>query len=146
MSYKSWFSKHGEKHRVIVDKLKAKGFSKEGIVDYFCFDNMVSSEPDFCSLYAEKKKCHDVENLVCYLCACPLFRFNSTGIEKVGNKIVFSYCHVNSKFGNQGAFGDAIHQDCSKCIVPHSRKYALQNYNENWFYIMESCDIEDKNE
>ncbi|MDD1620719.1 MAG: hypothetical protein LUQ11_04505, partial [Methylococcaceae bacterium] len=63
MSYITWFTEHGNKHKAIVEKLQAKGLSKENIVDYFDFDNMVKSESDFCELYADRKKCHDVENL-----------------------------------------------------------------------------------
>lgn len=138
MSYLMWFTEHGNKHQIVVEKLQAKGFGKEAIVAYFDFDNMVKSDPDFCGLYADKKKCHDVKQLNCYLCACPLFRFNS----KIGAKTAFSYCEVNSKFGHQGVFGDAIHQDCSACTVPHSQKYVLSNYDANWFSIMSNCNEE----
>lgn len=143
MSYKSWISEHGKKHKIIVDRLKTKGFSREEIVDYFDFDNMVNFETGFCYLYAENKKCHPVKNLNCYLCACPLFRFNASGIEEIGDKTVYSYCVVESKFGKQGEFGNAIHQDCSKCSVPHGKKYVLKNYKEDWISIMHRCNIED---
>jgi hypothetical protein len=142
MSHKYWFTDHGNKHKVLIENLRAKGLSKEEIVDYFDFDNMVKSEPDYCYLYAENKKCHDIKSLNCYLCACPLFRFNSDGIKKAGEHTAYSYCEVNSKFGKQGVFGDAIHQDCSNCSVPHSKKYVLKNYDTRWFAIMASCDIE----
>lgn len=142
MTYKSWFLEHGNKHKTIILKLKAKGFSKDQIIEYFEFDNMVKLEPDFCYLYPDNKKCHDMEYLNCYQCACPLFRFNSVGIEKVGEKTVFSYCEVDSKFGEQGEFGDAIHQDCSRCVIPHGKKYVERHYNEDWFAIMSDCDIE----
>jgi hypothetical protein len=95
MSYTSWSREHGNKHKALVEKLQAKSLSKEEVVDYFDFDIMVKAEPDFCYLYADKKKCHDLKHLNCYLCACPLFRFNSDGIEKIGEKTVFSNCEVN---------------------------------------------------
>lgn len=141
MSYRSWFKSHGEKHRQIVDKLLARGFSKDQIIDYFDIENMVSAEPDFCVLYTQKKKCHDISKLNCYLCACPLFRFNSDGITEVEGIKTFSYCHVHSKHGSQGIFGESIHQDCSKCPVPHGRKYVSENFDIDWFYIMRDCDI-----
>jgi len=144
MSYSTWYTEHGNKHKAMVEKLQAKGLSKEERVDYFDFENIVKAEPDFCFLYAENKKCHDVEHLNCYQCACPLFRFNFKGLEKVGEKTVYSYCEVNSKFGHQGFFGNAIHQDCSRCTVPHSKKYVLKNYDTNWFSIMASCTVENK--
>ena len=69
MTYAEWFDAHAEKHRAIMEKLLARGFGKAEIIDYFDFDNMVEAEPAFCPLYAEKKKCHDMEGLNCYLCA-----------------------------------------------------------------------------
>ena len=143
MSYTSWFLEHGSKHQKIVAKLKDKGLSKSDIIKYFEFDNMVEKEPSFCYLYAENKKCHDVDYLNCYLCACPLFRFDSNGIKKVGDKTLYSYCEVNSKHGVHGEFGEAIHLDCTNCSVPHGKKYIEKNYNEDWLQVMNSCDLGD---
>ncbi|MES9968566.1 MAG: hypothetical protein ABW092_00930 [Candidatus Thiodiazotropha sp.] len=139
MNYEDWFEKHGEKHRRIVDKLKSNKLSRIEIVKYFDYENMVVHEPEFCFLYTDNKKCHEVEKLNCYLCACPLFRFNDNGFYKINNKTVFSQCEVNSKHGVQGEFGEAIHLDCSRCTVPHAEKYVLKNYDDNWFAIMEDC-------
>ena len=142
MSYKEWFEEHGNKHAVIIKKLEERGLDKDEIIDYFDFDNMVVNEPDFCYLYPDKKKCHDMESLNCYLCACPLFRFNSNGIRVEGDKTLYSICDVNAKGGTSGVFGDAIHQDCSNCIVPHSRKYVSLKYDCDWFSIMQDCELE----
>ena len=73
MAYSDWFNKHNEKHKKIVEKLTEKAYSKEQIIDYFDFENMKREEIDFCPLYAKDKKCHDMESLNCYLCACPTF-------------------------------------------------------------------------
>ncbi|MCD6173018.1 MAG: hypothetical protein J7J96_04400, partial [Sulfurimonas sp.] len=81
MSYSSWFDAHATKHKKIVDKLVAKGYNTEQIIEYFDFDSMVKHENDFCPLYKDNKKCHDMESLNCYLCACPNFRFNDDGIK-----------------------------------------------------------------
>uniref|UniRef100_UPI00402B6362 hypothetical protein n=1 Tax=Methylomonas sp. PHL2-19 TaxID=3438878 RepID=UPI00402B6362 len=141
MSYRLWFRNHGEKHKAIVDRLLKQGYSKEEIIDYFDFENMCTAEPDFCPLYAQGKECHDIAKLNCYLCACPLFRFNSDGISERDGLKRYSYCNVESKHGRQGTFGDSIHQDCSKCPVPHARKYVSVNFNLDWFGAMKDCDL-----
>ena len=141
MSYTSWFNEHANKHKVIVDKLVEKNFSKEEIIDYFDFDNMVKNEPDFCPLYAQNKKCHDMESLNCYLCACPNFRFKDDGIEKVDGKTKYSFCGIDSKDGRAGVYGDAIHQDCSRCTVPHHKAYVRKNFDLEWKKIMKDVII-----
>lgn len=140
MSYKSWFDEHAKKHKSIVEKLVAKNYTKEQIVEYFEFEKMLKNESDFCPLYAENKKCHEMENLNCYLCACPNFRFNDNAIEKTEGKTKFSYCSIDSKDGKQGVFGDAIHQDCSKCSVPHAKNYILKNFSLDWREVMKECE------
>lgn len=142
MSYLSWFDEHAKKHKNIVDKLISKNFSKEQIIDYFEFENMVKNEQDFCPLYAENKKCHDISYLNCYLCACPNFRFSDRGIEKVEEKTKYSFCAIDSKEGKAGIYGDAIHQDCSKCIVPHTREYVSKHFDLDWKKIMRLCVID----
>lgn len=140
MSYRSWFREHGNKHKAIVSRLVAQGYTKERIIDYFDFENMRVREPDFCPLYAQATKCHDVESLNCYLCACPLFRFDSEGLSKAEGVTTFSYCSVNSKFGQPSRYGDAIHQDCTNCSVPHGKKYVKANFGLEWSDVMKACD------
>ena len=67
MSYSSWFEAHGQKHKIIMKKLA--DLSDEEVITYFRFENMVEKEPDFCLLYKDHKKCHEMEVLNCYLCA-----------------------------------------------------------------------------
>lgn len=141
MGYKSWFDTHADKHKKIVEKLTASGKTKEQIVEYFEFENMVQNEPDFCPLYAENRKCHDMEKLNCYLCACPNFRFSDDGIEKVKDKTKYSFCAIDSKDGKQGVYGDKIHQNCSGCLVPHAKSYVLQHFDLNWKKIMQKCEL-----
>lgn len=142
MSYSSWLAEHAAKHKKIVEKLLQKEFTKEQIIDYFDFENMVKEEPDFCPLYAEHKKCHDMEQLNCYLCACPYFRFNDEGFEKVEEKTKYSFCDIDSKDGRAGVYGDAIHQDCSGCHVPHHRAYVRKHFDFDWKKIMNKCSCE----
>ncbi|PHS58301.1 MAG: hypothetical protein COB17_03515 [Sulfurimonas sp.] len=139
MGYNDWFDKHAIKHKTIVDKLIAKNFTKEEIIDYFEFDNMLKKEVDFCPLYAKNKKCHDTKYLNCYLCACPNFRFNDEGIQKVKNKTQYSFCGIDSKDGRQGIYGVKIHQDCTKCTVPHKKEYVLKHFDYEWKKVMHKC-------
>ena len=141
MSYTEWFDKHAQKHEKIVNKLLEKKYTQEQIIEYFDFDNMKTQEVDFCPLYAKDEKCHDMESLNCYLCACPNFRFNDAGITQVHNATQFSFCAINSKDGRQGVYGEKIHQDCSLCTVPHHADYARKNFNFKWKNIMRKCTL-----
>ena len=141
MSYSSWFDAHATKHKKIVDKLVACGKSEDEIIDYFDFDNMVEHENDFCPLYKDNKKCHDMDELNCYLCACPNFRFNDDGIKKVDDKTQYSFCGINSKYGKQGVYGDKIHQDCSGCLIPHGKFYIKKYFDLDWKKIMQKCSL-----
>lgn len=140
MTYEEWFLKQGELHANVMKKLTNK--SKDEIIEYFKFENMVKNEPDFCPLYKDNKKCHDYEDLNCYLCACPNFRFDDNGFEKTDGKTLFSKCGINSKDGAQYIGDDYIHQNCSGCIVPHRGKYIKKHFSRNWFEVMKDvrCD------
>ena len=142
MGYTTWFNTHAKKHKTIVEKLVAHGYTKEQMIDYFDFENMVRKENDFCPLYKENKKCHDMESLNCYLCACPNFRFNDDGIKKVGKNTQYSFCDIDSKDGEQGVYGDKIHQNCSACSVPHHKSYVEKHFNINWTKIMHKSTLE----
>ena len=139
MSYKTWFDAHAQKHKIIVDKLVAQGLSKEQIVEYFDFENMLEKEHDFCPLYAENKKCHEMKNLNCYFCACPNFRFDDSGVKRIEDKTQYSFCAIDSKDGKQGVFGESIHQDCSACKVPHGEEYILKHFYYEWKTVMKKC-------
>ena len=143
MSYLSWFNDQASRHQEVMKRLLAQGLSQDEIIAYFDFENMVKREPDFCPLYSETnedgsvgRKCHDMEKLNCYLCACPNFRFNDDSFKKEEDKTVFSFCSIDSKDGVQGVYGDAIHQDCSGCTVPHHVSYIKKHYDEDWKKIM----------
>ena len=136
MSYSSWFNTHGNKHKEIVERLKH--LSDDEIIKYFRFDNMVEKEPNFCPLYKENKKCHESDELNCYLCACPNFRFKDEGFEKVEDKTLYSKCNINSKDGSQYISSEAIHQNCAGCFVPHSEQYIKKYFSRDWFKVMEN--------
>lgn len=139
MTYSQWFEMQGNLHAKVMEKLKGK--TQDEIVKYFRFDNMVKNEPDFCPLYKDNKKCHDYEDLNCYLCACPNFRFKEEGFDKVDGKTVYSSCSINSKKGGQFVGEDYIHHDCSACVIPHKDRYIKKNYSENWFEIMKDVKV-----
>jgi len=139
LSYSKWFKSHGEKHKKIMDKLQ--NLSDDEVIAYFRFENMVEKEPDFCPLYLENKKCHDIEVLNCYLCACPNFRFNDVGFKKVNEKTKYSLCGIKSKDCRESCYGDKIHQDCSLCLIPHAKSYILDNFDYDWKLIMKRCKL-----
>ncbi|HEX5330732.1 hypothetical protein [Sulfuricurvum sp.] len=134
MSYKNWFDTHASKHRVILDKLSH--LSDDEVIEYFRFENMVIHESDFCPLYAEHTKCHDTEELNCYLCACPNFRFNDAGFTLEEGKTLFSTCAIESPDGDRFITDTAIHQNCSGCLVPHCELYIAKVFDRNWGTIM----------
>ena len=126
MSYKSWIKQHSIKHKKLIEKLSH--LSDEEIINYFDYENMVKKEKDFCPLFKEPRKCHEIDELNCYLCACPNFRLTD----------VKSTCNINSKDGGSiiSKKDGFIHQDCSKCSVPHSKSYVKKHFNRDWSFIM----------
>ncbi len=135
MTYEEWFLKQGELHASVMKKLINK--TNDEVIEYFKFENMVNNEPDFCPLYKENKKCHDMEDLNCYLCACPNFRFDDNGFEKTSDgKTLYSICSINCKDGSQFIGENYIHQNCSDCVIPHKKKYIKKNFSRNWFEVM----------
>jgi len=123
---------------------KLTHLSDEEVIEYFRFENMVQKEPDFCPLYKKNKKCHEIEDLNCYLCACPNFRFNDNGFEEVAGKSLKSYCSIDSKDGTVYEGEDAIHQNCSGCTIPHHEVYILEHFQRDWFMIMKKVAPEDQ--
>lgn len=134
MSYKQWFDAHGAKHRAIMAKLAH--LSDAEVLEYFRFENMVVHESDFCPLYTDRKKCHDTEELNCYLCACPHFRFKDAGFSIDGGKILYSICSIESPDGDRCESGGAIHQNCAGCLVPHRESTLRRVFARDWFAIM----------
>jgi len=134
MSYARWFKEHGEKHKEIIRRLEH--LSDDELIHYFRFENMVKHEPNFCPLYKDNKKCHTLEELNCYLCACPNFRFDDKGFKQEEHKTLFSYCNIDSNEGDQFKTEDAIHQNCAGCGIPHHESYIKKHFSRDWFQIM----------
>jgi len=136
MTYIDWFESHGKKHQNILKKLEH--LSDEEVIIYFRFENMLEKEPDFCYLYDKRKKCHEMEVLNCYLCACPEFRFKDEGFFEKGGKTLYSSCAIESKYGSEFVSDKAIHQDCSACTVPHHESYIRKHFSRDWFEVMQN--------
>jgi len=134
MTYSSWYQAHGKKHNSIIARLTH--LSQNEIIEYFRFENMVLQEPDFCPLYADAQKCHDIEILNCYLCACPYFVFDDDGISKEGDRTTYSLCSIESKYSTQYISQTATHLDCSACLIPHNEQYIKSNFSRDWFEMM----------
>ena len=135
MSYQNWRKEHSKKHSLIIKKLSL--LNDDEIIEYFRYENMQKNEPNFCPLYAKNTKCHDMENLNCYLCACPHFRFkDEVGFEEVSGKKLLSFCSINSKNGAIFETQDSIHQDCSNCKIPHKKKFIQKVFDREWNIVM----------
>ncbi len=124
MTYVEWFDDFHKKRDKIVQKFKNR--SQEEIIEYFVFENMVKNEPDFCLLYKEKKKCHNMEYLNCFFCACPYFEFNDDGLKVENGITVKSRCLISSKNSSKFIYKNVEHCDCSNCIVPHTKKFVTK--------------------
>ncbi len=135
MTYSHWSETHASKHSVIMDKLAH--LNREEVIEYFRFENMVENERDFCLLYASNKKCHEIENLNCYWCACPYFRFDDAGLSRHNEKTLYSICSIDSKDGAQFESANALHQDCTACLIPHREKNIRDDFNRSWRTTME---------
>ena len=140
MTYTEWYEAHARKHAEIVKKLEH--LSDDELIEYFNFDTMKVKHPDFCPLYPKDQKCHEMEELNCYLCACMHFRFNDSGIDTIDGKTRYSYCGIGSK--NSATFEDAksIHNDCSHCKVPHKHHVIKKYFSRDWKEMMKACRME----
>jgi len=139
MSYFEWFEDHAQKHRTLVQKLCAQGLTQKEIIDYFMFENMLEKEPEFCLLYANKQKCHNVSYLNCYLCACPHFRFCDEGLSEEEGVVIKSMCAVNAKRRALFVHENIGHLDCSRCTIPHTKAFIEKHFDMNWKVCMKEC-------
>jgi len=122
MTFSEWVTAHNKRVDVILEKLKDS--SVDEVFKYFNYDNMVEAEPDFCPLYKDNTKCHNVGSLNCLLCSCPFFKYsdNMPIHFDMGVKVM-SVCTINAK--DAGTFtNDRIQQcDCSGCLIPHNEHF-----------------------
>lgn len=120
MTFLEWTIKHKEDRGTILEKLKDK--TVDEVAEYFNYENMVEAELSFCPLYATKTKCHNIDNLNCFLCACPFFEYSDTVPITIKDGIeVMSICNINSKEANTYIVGNKQQCDCSNCTIPHKQ-------------------------
>jgi len=141
MSYTSWLKQHTQKHQKIIQKLLDKNYSQEQIIEYFDFDNMKQKEPEFCPLYAKDKKCHDMKELNCYICACPNFRFNEEGLGEYDSHPILSKCAINNGSTIASKKDGAIHQNCTNCTVPHHKSFVEKHFSLDLKEILQKCSV-----
>jgi len=139
MGYSEWLNAHTTKHKKIVDKLLAKKMSQDEIIEYFDFESMKEKEPDFCPLYAKNKKCHDMQDLNCYICACPNFRFNDDGLDVYDSHPILSKCAIHNGSTIASKKTGAIHQNCTSCSVPHHKSFVKKHFSHNLKEILKEC-------
>ncbi|ACZ12416.1 hypothetical protein [Sulfurospirillum deleyianum] len=136
MAYFDWFLAHNIKHQEIVKKLTCKGDDKEEIIAYFAYEHMCNAEPQFCPLYESHEKCHTMDNLNCYLCACPYFRFNDLGLKEINGMCVKSECSIHSRKATWFIYENVMHLDCSQCTIPHKTGFIRKHFDLMWKNIM----------
>lgn len=127
MTFKAWREDYEKRRDKVLEKLF--GSTKEQVVDYFMYDNMVKNEQDFCPLYEAGAKCHNMDNLNCYYCACPFFvASDDEPLEILEDGFeVMSKCAVNSKFAFAYTSKDQKQQcDCTNCKLPHRKIFIMK--------------------
>lgn len=82
------------------------------MVDYFDFENMSKYQKHFCILYKTGTKCHEIQNLNCFFCACPFYVVQD---EK------HTFCKINSKFASYIVLDDLNICDCTNCHFIHKK-------------------------
>jgi len=115
---KQWYLDFKKKRDKIVALEGLK--THEEIADYFTYSNLKKNHPGFCPLFELNKKCHGMkdEELVCYFCACPYYDYEYYDEEKKE----YGRCKINSIYGKRNEWG---YWDCSKCLLPHRKKFVI---------------------
>jgi len=126
---KKWEKGHFEK---VLGEVKQAGidFSLENldeIVEHLSCDIRKLEYPGRCPYYASGKGCHDLEDLNCFLCACP--NYESERLEggcKINSEGGKWHYHENLPLGRVW--------DCSDCEINHTsgevREYIEKNFDE----------------
>ncbi|MFH1608249.1 MAG: cysteine-rich small domain-containing protein [archaeon] len=91
------------------------------IIREFDFENQKEKNPEDCVCFKEGK-CHDVEELNCFLCYCPEY---DNGIEEGG-------CKINSSKGKWFIKDGIKIWDCSDCDYPHRNEF-VEKYLRRFF-------------
>ena len=135
MTYLEWFEAHANKHEDIMKTLSS--LSDDEVIEYFMYENMQEKHIDFCPLYADNTKCHDIKELNCYFCACNHFRFSDDGLGKNASKTIYSLCSIDAKDGKTFETDTSMHQDCSDCLIPHKKSTIKKYFSRSWREVMQ---------
>ena len=133
MTYSEWEQEHTIKVAEIMGRIKASTLDE--IAEYFKYDNMVKKEKEFCPLYKDNIKCHNIDDLNCYYCGCPHFNINDNPAT-TGKTTIVSSCSIDSKY--KDIFYEnpdennvvRIHCDCTNCFIPHKTSYVKKTLNK----------------
>ena len=109
MKHSEWNIKHKALIASIVLTHQFKTVEDE--VEYFQYDNMIRTDPDFCPLYKSKQICHPMKELNCRCCACPHFSYNQ-------DETRFS-CKARGILSSP----EASFLPCNTCTIPHTQKF-----------------------
>ncbi len=145
MTYQEWKEKHAKDKVEIIERNNLKEVND--IAEYFKFENMVKNEPNFCGLYKDNVKCHNMKDLNCYYCGCPYFKVNEKP-KTSGKTTITSVCIIDSKF--QDKFYEnpdvnnvvKVHCDCSKCYIPHKSSFVKKMLKQT---LLDNTNIRDFN-
>ena len=139
MTYSEWQTENSAKRSKLQRKLESWGLNQKQVISYFNYDNMRVNQPDYCGLYKTNSKCHQMDNLNCYLCACPHFVIHNPPLP-AGKNELHSTCSISSRFAETFTTDNSSHCDCTNCTIPHTEKAALANY-EQLLPINDSCSL-----
>lgn len=105
-AFKEFERTQNQKRDEVAEKYALKAAN---IPDFFEYDTLKAHEKDFCPLYAQGIKCHDLGYLNCYFCACPYYIYKDSK----------TLCKINSRFAyyHKGVL------DCSNCYIPHRKGF-----------------------
>jgi len=131
MTYKSWHDDHRAKRNALISDLKVSGLSDDEIVHYFRWTNMVKVQKEYCGLYKDMKKCHTLNELNCLFCACPYFVYSDEGLDVQEDGVLYSKCSIDSRLGTTFEYDNCLHQDCTLCLIPHTKHFAFKYFFEN---------------
>ena len=71
---------------------------------------------------------------------------HNPGLKDVDDKILYSYCSIDSKSGSKFISEISIHHDCSNCIIPHKENFIKKNFNKDWLEIMKDVRVDKNNQ
>ncbi|MFW5990524.1 MAG: cysteine-rich small domain-containing protein [Campylobacterales bacterium] len=110
-----------KQHQKNIKFIEKEGLEEDSLEKSFLYENLSQKEPNFCPLYVENQKCHDIEYLNCIFCACPFYMVKNSK----------TLCSINSRFGKY--IGDTL--DCSDCFVPHRKGFVRKQLEKTSFKV-----------